>query len=130
MNVFNFTGNLGGDAEVRHTPNGKAICSFSVAVASGYGENKKTTWARCALFGKRAEGNLPQHLVKGQQVAISGELTLDEWQDKQGVTQKALKVVVNTLDLIGQKPAQQSHESTPPPQQAQGFDDFSDEVPF
>ena len=103
MNVFCFTGNLGKDAETRFTQAGKAICSFSVAVRSGFGEHEKTTWVKCILFGKRAEGALPQCLTKGQKVAIDGEATLAEWQDKEGNTRNTLEVVVDGLDLIGSK---------------------------
>ena len=101
MNKFIFTGNLGKDAEVKVTSSGMHVCSFSVAVKSGYGDKEKTTWANCALFGKRAEGKLPQYLKKGAQVCISGQLTLDEWKGDDGTTQKSLKVNVDDLDLIG-----------------------------
>jgi single-strand DNA-binding protein len=104
MNKFIFTGNLGKDAEVKVTQSGMSVCSFSVAVKSGYGDKEKTTWANCALFGKRAEGQLPQYLTKGAQVCISGQLTLDEWKGDDGTTQKTLKVNVDDLDLIGGKP--------------------------
>ena len=60
MNNWNFTGNLGKDAETKTTPSGTSVCTFSVAVKSGYGDNQKTTWANCSLFGKRAESGLPQ----------------------------------------------------------------------
>ena len=39
-------GNLGRDPEMRYTPAGKAVTSFSVAVSDGFGENKKTIWFR------------------------------------------------------------------------------------
>jgi single-strand DNA-binding protein len=133
MNIWNFTGNIGKDAEIKTTQNGKTVCSFSVAVKSGYGDNEKTTWANCAIFGKRAEGALPQYLVKGQQVAISGEATLDEWE-KDGVKNKALKVIVNSLDLVGEKKVG-APQQAPPQQQAPqtipaGDDKFDDDIPF
>ena len=113
MNVWNFTGNLGKDAEVKYTAGGMAVASFSVAVTSGYGDKEKTTWVNCGLFGKRAEGALPQYLLKGAQVAISGEAFLDEWE-KDGVTNRMLKVNVDKLDLIGGRsdnaPAQQQRQ--------------------
>ena len=131
MNIFTFTGNLGKDAEVKYLPNGTALCQFSVAFSSGYGDKKKSSWAICALFGKRAEGKLPEYLVKGQKVAISGELTLDEWE-KDGQKNKALKVVVNTLDLIGSKEPTQSGADQPQSQQSpdSGFSDFDQDIPF
>lgn len=119
MNVFIFTGNLGRDAEVKHLPSGSTVCEFSVAVKSGFGENAKTTWVRCALFGKRAEGGLPQYLVKGAQVAVSGELELQEWEGQNGKG-AAVAVRVQEVDLIGGKgEGQQSQpqQSAPAPQQ-------------
>ena len=103
MNVYAFTGNLGREAEVRHTSGGTAVCSFSVAVSSGYGDNEKTSWINCSLWGKRAEGKLPGYLVTGQKVAITGELTVREYEDRDGNKRTSVDVNVNTLDLIGQK---------------------------
>lgn len=96
-----FTGRLGKDAETKYTPSGTAICNFSVAVDFGYGDKKGTNWLRCSLFGKRAEGNLPQYLLKGTQVAISGELRMREFDDKDGNRRTSVEVNVSTLDLIG-----------------------------
>ena len=110
MNQFIFTGNLGQDAEVKPLPN-TTLCTFSIAVKSGYGDKEKTIWVRCNIFGKKAEGGLPQYLVKGAQVCISGKLSLDEWQDQQGIKQKSLSVNVREIDLIGGK---QSAAVSPP----------------
>lgn len=116
MNLFTFTGNLGKDAEVKYLANGNAICDFSVAVKSGYGDKEKTNWVRCAMFGKKAEGQLPTYLVKGTQVAISGELELQEWEGQNGKG-AALSVKVDNIDLIGGKPQGQSNQQQAPQQQ-------------
>lgn len=102
MNVLNFTGGLGRDAETRFTPSGDAITSFSVALTSGYGEKKITTWLNCSLFGKRGE-SLAQYLKKGAQVAISGEFTARPYTTKEGIEKLSLDVRVNDLTLIGGK---------------------------
>ncbi|MEE9315995.1 MAG: single-stranded DNA-binding protein [bacterium] len=120
MNTWNFTGNLGKDCEVKTTQSGSTLCEFSVGVSSGYGDKQKTTWANCVIFGKRAEGKLPEHLTKGQKVAISGELTQETWQKTDGGTGFKLKVVVNSMDLIGVReqqsaPAQQPQQRAPQP---------------
>lgn len=123
MNNWSFTGNLGKDAEVKALPSGTSVCEFSVAVKSGYGDKEKTNWVACVIFGKKAEGGLPQYLVKGAQVAISGELTLEEWEGANGKGSK-LAVVVSDLDLIGgvggntqsapqQAPMQQAPQQAP-----------------
>lgn len=112
MNVFTFSGNLGGDAEVKYLPSGDAVANFSVAVKSGYGEKEKTNWVRCALFGKRAEGGLIQYLKKGQMVMVSGEFSLDEWEGSDG-KKSTPSVRVNEVTLAGssQQPQQQSYGS-------------------
>lgn len=132
MNIFTFTGNIGRDAEVRHTQSGLSVCSFPVAVSSGCGDNKKTTWTRCALFGKRAEGGLVPYLKKGAQVAISGELTLNEFEGNDGQKRSSIEVRVNEIDLIGSK---QSGGASQPAASNSGPDYGSDEfddstIPF
>jgi single-strand DNA-binding protein len=69
-------GNLGRDPEMRYMPDGTAMTSFSVAVADGWGENKKTMWFRVTVWGKRAE-TANQYLAKGQKVLIEGRLQGD-----------------------------------------------------
>lgn len=134
MNKYIFSGFLARDAEVRYTQSGKAVCSFTVAVKAGYGDNEKTERVKCALFGKRAEGKLPQYLVKGQQVVVEGEPSVESWNDKQsGEAKGALSVFVKDLELVGKASGghsqQQSHQQ---PQQSGGnnFDDFDDDIPF
>ena len=119
MNNWNITGNLGKDAEVKSLPSGTTVCEFSVAVKSGYGDKEKTNWANCVIFGKKAEGRLPEFLKKGAQVAISGELELQEWENDKGKGSK-LSLVVSELDLIGGVASgAQSSQSQQQPQQYQ-----------
>lgn len=133
MNSWQFTGNLGRDCETRHTPNGDPVVSFSVGVKSGYGKNESTTWANCAMFGKRAESVAP-YLTKGQLVGVSGEVNLREWTDKDGGKRQSLDVRVNDLTLLGKKDAQEKPASKPGKSSSKptsgGFDDMADDVPF
>lgn len=128
MNIFTFTGNLGKDAELKSTQAGNHVLTFTVAVKSGYGDREKTNWVHCSVFGKRAEGNLVSYLTKGQQVAVSGEFELKEWQAQDGTQNKMPSVLVRELDLVGGKPsgnaithnaAQGAYQQ--PRQQPQGF---------
>lgn len=133
MNVFSFTGHLGRDCRTGNTPSGNAVCNFSVAVTSGYGKNEETVWVDCALWGKRAEGELPKYLTQGQKVAISGELG-ERTNEKDGKTYHSVTCRVNSLDLIGVKSdAGAGGESSKPnsaPAQDLG-DDFEDsDIPF
>lgn len=129
MNQIIFTGNLGEDAKVSQTQSGTSVCSFSVAAKSGYGEHEKTTWVRCKLWGKRAEGGLPPILVKGQRVLVRGEFTLDKYE-KDGKTYSTLECRVDDLDLIGEKKAGGS-PSEPRQQTApEAEPSLEDEIPF
>ena len=100
MNSYSFTGRLGQDAEVRLIPSGASVCSFSVAVESGWGDKKATTWIRCSLWGKQAEGGLPPILTKGKLVGVVGELSAREYEAN-GVNKTSLEVRVNDVTLLG-----------------------------
>ena len=141
MNSWAFTGNLGNDAEHRNTPNGDTVVTFSVGVKSGFGDRATTTWARCAMFGKRGESVAP-YLVKGQLVGVTGELSAREWyDDKSGQKRTSIEVRVSDLTLLGKRDGSQQSESQSPRQQAApqkpaapqnsgGFGDFDDSIPF
>jgi single-strand DNA-binding protein len=85
MNVCTFTGNLGKDCRLGNV-GGTAVCNFTVAAKSGFGDKEKTIWLNCALWGKQAESKLTQYLTKGAQVAVSGELGTEEYEGKLSLT--------------------------------------------
>jgi single-strand DNA-binding protein len=134
MNVFTFTGNLGKDCRTANT-SGTAVCNFTVAVKSGYGEKEQTLWIDCALWGKQAESKLPDYLKKGAQVAVSGEVGTREHEGKTYLTCR-----VASISLVGGKrdDVPTAAPSAPPAQQAPRqqntrpaeFDNFDDDIPF
>lgn len=130
MNVLNFTGGLSRDAETRFTPGGDAITSFGVALSSGYGDKKITTWLNASIFGKRGE-SLSPYLKKGAQVAISGEFTARPYTTKDGAEKLSLDVRVNDLTLIGGKGESVSQQpKTARPNEQDISDIDSDLIPF
>lgn len=130
MNNLCFTGNLGQDCRTNNV-NGTAVCNFSVAMKAGYGDRAQTVWLDCALWGKQAESRLPEFLVKGQQVAVSGELSTREHEGK-----TYLQLRVSTIELIGKRddsvqPAhQQQRQAAPAQHQAPTDYSFDDDIPF
>ena len=139
-NVFSFTGTVGRDAEVRATPSGQSLLSFTVANNIGFGDRQQTLWVRVTLWGKRAEGSLQNYLKKGQQVFISGELSQREYQANDGTTRTSLELNANIVDLVGkrndqgQQPQQASQQPVqsntgPATNSPSSLDDF-DDVPF
>lgn len=138
-NIFSGVCTVVRDAEVRYLPSGAAVLNVTVANNIGYGDKQKTLFIRCALFGKRAEGQLKDYLLKGQQVMVSGELSENEYQANDGSTKKSLELNANILDLVGgrkdsdSRPAQQpAAQQGRPDRPKDNFDepDFDDSIPF
>lgn len=100
MNVWTFTGRLGADAELRSTQSGEKVLSFRVANDVGFGDRKTTQWVECSLWGRRGEA-ISQYMTKGKQVCVSGELSLREFQKRDGTAGSGLSVRVSEVDLMG-----------------------------
>lgn len=100
MNVFTIEGRLTKDADQRFTQQGTAVAGFTVASDVGFGNNKKTLFMSCSLWGKRAEGGLVQHLTKGTQVMCIGELQPHEWTDRDGNQRKDVKLNLSDIKLL------------------------------
>ncbi len=139
-NVFSFTGTVGRDAEVRYLPSGQAVLNVTVANNIGFGDKQQTLWIRCAVWGKRAEGQLQNYLKKGQQVFVSGELSQSEYRAQDGSTKTSLELNANIIDLVGkrndssQSPQQNYQSPQPSAPQGQSHDNFDapydDDIPF
>ena len=127
MNKLIISGRLTRDAEVRFIPSGTPVMSFSVANNTGFGDKQKTHFFDCSIFGKRAEGKLKDYMLKGQQVVVEGEVSLNQYQKKDGTAGASLNVFVNNVELMGssQQSGTQSSAPTidkPPPE--------DDDLPF
>jgi single-strand DNA-binding protein len=112
--------------ELRYTPQGTAVATFSVAPSSKYksGEEWKeqTTWFRVTVCGKQSEA-VNQYLTKGSKVFVEGTLTPDEsgspkiWTDKEGKPRASFEVradVVKFLDSKSDKKEEKSGETELP----------------
>ncbi len=81
MNNWSIVGRVGRDAETRHTPNGKQVARWTVAVDHGWGENKQTIWVDCNLWGERG-AKLAGHIRKGDRIGVVGEMGTREHEGK------------------------------------------------
>ena len=131
MNQLNFVGNVAGDAETRYTADQKAITSWSVALRSGFGKNEKTNWVRCNLFGDRG-ARLAEFIKKGNQIAISGEVSLNEYTNKAGENKASLECNVSNVTLIGGKrePSEPKESAKANGYQDQPIDEMDSDIPF
>ena len=96
-------GNLGADAEMRKTPNGKLVTSFNIANTPRVKENNEwidgeTIWYRCFVWGQDATG-AANELRKGNKVLIYGTLKQSTWIDKEGVERRTLEINVEEYGI-------------------------------
>lgn len=129
MNILTATGNIGRDAELRFTADQTQVAGFSFALSSGYGKNEKTTWLECSLFGKRAETLAPM-LLKGTKIAISGEFSVREWNDKDGNLKTTPSLRVNDITLLGKRSENSNVQETRKAEPSLPDDGFQDDIPF
>lgn len=99
-------GNLTRDAEVRATPTGTPVSSFTVAVnekrKDGNGEYVDApVFVRCSMFGTRAE-KVSKWLTKGKKVTIDGKLRYSEWM-KDDEKRSMLSVMVDEIEFSGSR---------------------------
>lgn len=131
-------GNVGKDPEMRYTPSGQAVASFSVATnrsyTTGSGEQvKETIWFRVATWGKQAEV-CNQYVKKGSKVLIEGRLTPDKatgnpriWTTSGGESAASFEVNASTVRFLssrgeGEPQHQHQHEGAEIP--------IEDDIPF
>lgn len=104
FNKIIIVGNLGRDPELRYTPQGTAVCNFSVATSerkrTATGEDQEiTTWFKVTLWEKRAEA-ASKYLTKGRPVYIEGRLRVEEWTDRDGKNRYTLEVHATEMQFI------------------------------
>jgi len=107
FNKVIIVGNLGRDPELRYTPQGVAVCSFSVATnekrRDKSGEQQDiTTWFKITLWRERAE-TAAKYLTKGSAVYIEGRLRIEEWTDRDNNNRYTLDVQATDMQFIGSR---------------------------
>ena len=138
MNKITLIGNLTHDPEVRSTPNGVTVCSFTIAVnrrfASSAGGERPTDFFRINAWRQLGE-TCARYLSKGRKVAVIGELQARTYEAKDGTTRMSLDVQADEVEFLS--PKQQEDGTVPSTARADnaqdmaGFTDIqSDDIPF
>jgi single-strand DNA-binding protein len=128
-------GNVGRDPEMRYTPSGQAVTSFSVATSRSYtGSNgqqvKETIWFRISAWGKLAE-TCSQYLKKGSKVLVEGRMNADSngnprtFQRNDGTTGASFEVTANTVRFLSSR-----GETASSSEDMGGGADSAEEIPF
>jgi len=135
-------GNVGRDPEMRYTPSGQAVTSFSVATNRQYTNNngetvKETIWFRVSAWGKTGE-TCNQYLKKGSKVLVEGRLTADPasggpriWQAQDGTSRASFEVSAQTVRFLSTRSETESSGSGGAPAAEEGAVPAENEdIPF
>ena len=124
------TGNITRDPELRTTPSGSSVCSFSVAVNRVYkdasGEQKEdVSFIDCSAWGKLGE-MISQYAKKGSGVLVSGRLSQCSFEGKDGSKRSRTEIVVEDFNFTGSAPSRDGGSSN---YNAGAGDDNASDIP-
>jgi single-strand DNA-binding protein len=107
LNKVMIIGHLGKDPEMRYTPSGRPVTTFTVAVSRSWNsadgeKHAETEWFNVVAWGNLAE-ICKQYLTKGQQVYIEGRLQTRRWDDKEGQKHTSVEIVANEMMMLGDR---------------------------
>jgi single-strand DNA-binding protein len=116
LNKVMIIGRLGRDPEMRYTPSGRPVTTYSIATSRSWntseGERRtETEWFNVVAWGSLAE-ICKQYLTKGQQVYVEGRLQTRHWDDAEGHKHTSTEIVANEMIMLGERrePAELAQE--------------------
>lgn len=117
LNRAQLVGNLTRDPEMRYTPNGQAVCSFSVATNRRWrdkdgNQQDQTEFHNIVAWGKLAE-IANQYLKKGNKVYIEGRLQTRSWEGQDGSKKNRTEIVTENMIFLSPKGASTSEDALP-----------------
>lgn len=124
MNKYIGIGRITKDIELRTTSNNKSLSQFTIAINEGYGEEQRTNYIDCTVWGKQAE-NMSKYCSKGSLIAIEGRLQTGSYEDKEGTKRKTTKVVAESIQFLGNKKEENKEQVL---EESDPFEEFGDEI--
>lgn len=114
FNLVVLTGRLTQDAELKTTPNGVSVASFSIAVdRRGKGEDKQTDFINIVAWRQTAEF-ITKYFKKGSMIGIEGSIQTRRYQDKDGNNRTAFEVIANNVQFVESKREEATQENSDP----------------
>ena len=131
LNIVAIQGRLTADPELKHTPSGVAVTSFTLAVDRYAKEERKTDWVDVVAWRQTAEF-ICKYFTKGQMIAVDGSIQTRSYEDKNGNKRKAVEIVAKEVSFCGSKeaPKQERKEEYTPPDTSDGWLDGDTDLPF
>lgn len=126
MNKCIFVGRTTRDVELRYTQsaNPLAVGRTSIAVESGYGDKKKTSFFNISAFGEKAE-TMDKFVKKGTKVILECEAVQNKYTDREGKKQNTVSFIVKSFEFAESKAessnAGQTSDAPKPQSNADGF---------
>ncbi|HID38592.1 MAG TPA: single-stranded DNA-binding protein [Calditrichaeota bacterium] len=108
VNKVILVGRVGRDAELRYTPSGASVASFSLATnfrakdANGNWQDN-TEWHNVSAFGTLADF-AGQYIKKGRLLYVEGRLHTRSWEDQNNTKHYRTEIIANSIQLLGPKP--------------------------
>ncbi|HJB97136.1 MAG TPA: single-stranded DNA-binding protein [Candidatus Acutalibacter pullicola] len=105
LNVAVIMGRLAADPELRHTPNGVAVTSFTLAVDRSYaraGTERQTDWIDVVAWRQTAEF-VCKYFTKGQLMAVTGSIQTRNYEDRNGNKRKAVEIQATEVNFASSK---------------------------
>ncbi|MEE1049547.1 MAG: single-stranded DNA-binding protein [Clostridia bacterium] len=103
-------GRLTRDPELRHTGTGTPVCSFSIAIDNGYGENRQTDFINCVAWNKTAEF-VSNYFTKGRMIIVIGRISTRSWEGQDGKRNYTTEVIANEVSFGESKRSQDGGSS-------------------
>ena len=132
FNLVVLTGRLTADPELKTTPSGISVTSFSIAVERSYksGEERQTDFINIVAWRQTAEF-IAHYFTKGAMIGIEGSIQMRKYQDKDGNTRTVFEVVANNVQFV--LPKKQEEPAEPVGNEVENqaeSEDMDDDLPF
>jgi len=110
LNQIALIGNLGKDPELRYTPQGIAVCDFSLAVNEKKGGEEFTLWFKVTAWRQTAEA-CSKYLQRGKQVYVTGRLGVSEYEKRDGTQGFSLEVNATDVHFLSSSQSSEQEET-------------------
>ena len=128
MNNCSLIGRLVREPDVRTTQSGTTVARFSIAIDSGFGDNKRTDFPSIVCFGKTAE-ICDKYLSKGSQVGVTGRLQTGSYE-KDGTKFYTTDVIADRVEFLQRAKAQEDNQQSNKQSEYDGFMRVDEDIPF
>ena len=123
MNKVMLIGHVGTDPQVKYLDQGVCVAQVRLATTergytlqNGTQVPERTEWHNCIFWRKQAEV-VEKYVHKGDRLYVEGKIQSRDWTDRQGISRKAIDIVVDNMEMLSAKAAEPAAQPAPQPVQ-------------